>query len=53
LDSDAVQTTIVAGKVLMQERKVLTIDEQRLRANVTQISGRIHEALQTGQEDAL
>lgn len=53
LGSDDVQTTIVAGKVLMQDRKVLTIDEQRLRADVTQISGRIREALQTGQEDAL
>lgn len=53
LGSDDVQTTIVAGEVLMQDRKVLTIDEQGLRANVTRISGRIREALQAGQEDTL
>jgi len=49
LDSQDVMTTIVAGSVLMRERKVLTIDEARLRREVQQRRDAIHAALE-GQE---
>ena len=45
LDSTDVLTTVVAGKVLMEDRKVLTIDEPRLRRDVNNISGEISKAL--------
>ena len=46
LDSTDVVTTVVAGKVLMEDRKVLTIDESRLRQAVIKKSGEIRDALQ-------
>jgi 5-methylthioadenosine/S-adenosylhomocysteine deaminase len=49
LDSQDVRTTIVAGSVLMRERKVLTIDEARLRREVQQRRDAIHAALE-GQQ---
>lgn len=51
LDSTDVLTTVVAGKVLMEDRKVLTIDEAELRANVIKVSGEIRAALE--QQDNL
>jgi 5-methylthioadenosine/S-adenosylhomocysteine deaminase len=46
LDSTDVVTTVVAGKILMAERKVLTIDETRLRQDVRKKSEEIRLALQ-------
>lgn len=51
LDSHDVQTTIVAGQVLMRDRQVLTIDEPALRAAVTRASDRIRKALREQQEE--
>ena len=45
LDSSDVQTTVVAGKVLMEDRKVLTIDEKQLRQDVNKVSDEIRKAL--------
>ena len=45
LDSTDVVTTVVAGQVLMEDATVLTIDEARLRAKVTRVSGEIRAAL--------
>ena len=45
LDSTDVVTTVVAGQVLMEDGTVLTIDEARLRAKVTRVSGEIRAAL--------
>jgi 5-methylthioadenosine/S-adenosylhomocysteine deaminase len=45
LDSTDVTTTVVAGKVLMENRRVLTIDETRLRADVKSKSDEIRSAL--------
>ena len=52
LDSNDVQTTVVAGRILMRDRKVLTIDESSLRAQVTAVSDRIRGALASQQENA-
>ncbi|MEQ9394790.1 amidohydrolase family protein [Haliea sp.] len=49
LDSQDVQTTIVAGQVLMRDRQVLSIDESALRAEVTRASARIRKALREKQ----
>jgi 5-methylthioadenosine/S-adenosylhomocysteine deaminase len=46
LDSTDVVTTVVAGKILMKDRKVLTIDEPRLRLEVENKSGEVRAALQ-------
>jgi len=51
LDSQDVQTSIVAGQVLMRDRQVLTIDEQALRAAVTRASDLIRKALREQQEN--
>ena len=45
LDSSDVVTTVVAGKVLMEDRKVLTIDETQLRKQVNKKSAEIRAAL--------
>lgn len=45
LDSSDVVTTVVAGKVLMEDRKVLTIDEALLRQQVSKKSAEIRAAL--------
>jgi 5-methylthioadenosine/S-adenosylhomocysteine deaminase len=45
LDSTDVVTTVVAGKVLMEDRNVLTIDEARLRHEVKKKSGKIRAVL--------
>ncbi len=45
LDSQDVQTTIVAGRILMQDRQVLTIDEEKLLANVLRVRNEIKAAL--------
>lgn len=37
-NSSDVNTTIVAGKVLMHNRELLTIDEEKLKAEITRIS---------------
>ena len=44
-DSTDVVTTIVDGEVLMEDRKVLTIDEQALRKRVQARSDEIRSAL--------
>ena len=46
LDSTDVQTTVVAGKVLMEDRKVLSMDETKLRQDVIKKSDEIRAALQ-------
>jgi 5-methylthioadenosine/S-adenosylhomocysteine deaminase len=46
LDSQDVVTTVVAGRVLMRERQVLTIDEAALRLAVTARRDAIRAALQ-------
>jgi len=45
LDSQDVQTTIVAGQVLMRDRQVLTIDEEALRQRVQRKRDEIRAAL--------
>jgi 5-methylthioadenosine/S-adenosylhomocysteine deaminase len=45
LDSQDVQTTIVAGRILMQDRQVLTIDEEKLRSDVMRMRTEIKAAL--------
>ena len=45
MDSTDVVTTVVAGKVLMQDRQVQTIDEQVLRQAVAKASNEIRTAL--------
>ncbi|MFK8047981.1 MAG: amidohydrolase family protein [Halioglobus sp.] len=45
LDSGDVTTTVVAGKILMADRKVLTIDEVQLRREVRKKSAEIRAAL--------
>ena len=45
LDSGDVTTTVVAGKILMADRKVLTIDETQLRREVGKKSAEIRAAL--------
>jgi 5-methylthioadenosine/S-adenosylhomocysteine deaminase len=51
LDSQDVQTTIVAGQVLMRDRQVLTIDEPALRGAVTRASDLIRKALREQREN--
>ncbi|WP_162299957.1 amidohydrolase family protein [Kineobactrum sediminis] len=51
LGSENVQTTIVAGQVLMQDREVLTLDESALRASVHKASNAIRRALDEQQEN--
>jgi 5-methylthioadenosine/S-adenosylhomocysteine deaminase len=51
LGSQDVQTTIVAGQVLMRDRRVLTMDEQALRAAVNRASDLIRRALREQQEN--
>jgi 5-methylthioadenosine/S-adenosylhomocysteine deaminase len=46
LDSTDVQTTVVAGKILMEDRKVLTMDEAKLRRDVIKKSDEIRSVLQ-------
>ncbi|MEH6584155.1 MAG: amidohydrolase family protein [Halioglobus sp.] len=50
LDSSDVQTTVVAGKVLMENRKVVTIDETRLRRAVIKKHDEIEAALEAQAE---
>ncbi len=45
LDSQDVQTTIVAGKVLMRDRQVLSLDGEALRKDVARVRDEIREAL--------
>ena len=45
LDSQDVVTTIVAGKILMQDRQVLTLDKQSIRSAVEKIRLEIRGAL--------
>ena len=45
VDSNDVVSTVVDGRVLMEERKVLTIDEEALRNKVQVRSQEIREAL--------
>jgi len=44
-----VVTTIVDGQILMQDGKVLTIDEEGLRARVEAIAAKIRADLEAGQ----
>jgi 5-methylthioadenosine/S-adenosylhomocysteine deaminase len=46
LDSTDVQTTVVAGRILMEDRKVLTMDEAKLRRDVIKKSDEIRSVLQ-------
>ncbi len=50
LDSSDVVTTVVAGEVLMEDRKVLTIDEAKLRQNVGKKSAEIRAALKQPEQ---
>ena len=50
LDSTDVQTTVVAGKILMEDRKVLTMDEAKLRRDVIKKSDEIRAVLQAPVE---
>jgi 5-methylthioadenosine/S-adenosylhomocysteine deaminase len=52
MDSTDVVTTIVAGKVLMQDRQVQTIDEQALREAVAKTSHEIRTALREARAPA-
>ncbi len=45
VDSNDVVTTIVSGKILMQDRNVLTINQEKLRDSVMKLSGAIKKAL--------
>ncbi len=45
LDASDVVTTIVAGKLLMQNREVLTLDEAALRSDVQKASDKVRNAL--------
>ncbi|GLS25702.1 amidohydrolase [Marinibactrum halimedae] len=45
IDSTDVDTTVVAGKVLMENKEVLTIDELALKAKVESIANKIKAAL--------
>ncbi len=40
-DSDMVTTTIVAGKVLMEDRRLATLDESQIAARARELSGRV------------
>lgn len=44
-DEHDVNSVVVDGKVLMRDRKVLTLDEPRLRSDVERIAGRIRSVL--------
>lgn len=48
LDSQDVVTTIVAGKVLMENREVLSLDRQAIRKSVAAIRADIIQVLETG-----
>ena len=50
LDSTDVQTTVVAGKILMEDRNVLTIDENKLRSDVNKKSSEIRAVLRGSAE---
>ena len=52
MDSTDVVTTVVAGKVLMQDRQVQTIDEQALRQSVAKTSNEIRAALREAKAPA-
>lgn len=52
LDSQDVVTTVVAGQVLMRDRRVLTIDGEALRKDVERVRGAIRAALADGAEGA-
>ena len=42
---DDVTTTIVRGKVLMKDRRVLTLDEDRVLADARRLSGEVKAAV--------
>jgi 5-methylthioadenosine/S-adenosylhomocysteine deaminase len=42
---DDVQTTIVNGRVLMRDRKVLTLDEGGVIADARRLSAKVREAV--------
>ena len=46
--SDAVETVIVEGKVVMDRRRVRTLDTAEIRSRVTRFSRRIRSALPPG-----
>jgi 5-methylthioadenosine/S-adenosylhomocysteine deaminase len=50
LDSTDVQTTVVAGEILMEDRIVLTIDENKLRSDVNKKSSEIRAVLRGSRE---
>ncbi|MEH6569839.1 MAG: amidohydrolase family protein [Halioglobus sp.] len=50
LDSSDVVTTVVAGKLLMEDREVLTIDETALRREVDKKSSEIRAALKQSKK---
>ncbi|GAB3280666.1 hypothetical protein GCM10027297_18920 [Parahaliea aestuarii] len=51
LDSTDVVSTVVAGQVLMQDRKVLSMDEAALRRQVAERSAEIRAALAAKEDD--
>ncbi len=50
LDSQDVVTTIVAGQILMQDRKVLSLDREQIRKDVAAIRAEIIAALEQGRQ---
>jgi len=46
--SDAVQTVVVEGKVLMERRRMRTVDTEEIRNRVTRFGRRIRSALPPG-----
>ena len=49
LDSQDVTTTVVAGRILMRDRKVLTLDGEALRRDVARVRDKIRAALAAGE----
>lgn len=49
LDSQDVTTTVVAGRILMRDRKILTLDGDALRGDVARVRDKIRTALAAGE----
>ena len=49
-DEQDVVSVVVDGKILMQDRQMLTIDTARVRKEATQLAARIQKTMQSGQQ---